>query len=236
MSIAPSCHADTILRGTAQPITIVRWHLHRGTHRYYIVGPGGTAMHPCSEPDYVGRHPTIQPREAAIARAAIADLNQRFRDNRDAGPEEIKQALALADASIPLHHTTITDLSDISEESDPEPIADEIPAKAVPPQATPEDIKAIIAAVEFETGIPAAHFWDGSDLIRYRSAKNSRARAMCFVVARTLYPSMHRYDADKAFGRCKGTASQHLIRHDAPYSSEPEYSATLATIIAKLTR
>jgi hypothetical protein len=121
MSIAPTCLADSINRDKAPPITILRWHLHRGTVRYFIVGPGSSAMHPCSIPDYASRSPTIRPREAAIARHAIQLLNIKHREDRDAGPAEIILALEQAAAATPLHiHRQADDLSDIIIE-EPEP-------------------------------------------------------------------------------------------------------------------
>lgn len=81
-------------------VTIERWHIWRGTIRYFIVGPGPAAMVACSAPDYHSPRPTITALEQDYANRAIALLEQRHGQSRDAGPEEIQQALADAIAGI----------------------------------------------------------------------------------------------------------------------------------------
>lgn len=75
---------------------VERWHLHCGTIQYFIVGPGATAMHRCSEPVYEGFRPTMTAEESAIAKRAIAILTRRHAWDLAAGVPEIKQALAEA--------------------------------------------------------------------------------------------------------------------------------------------
>jgi hypothetical protein len=238
MSIAPSCQADSILSGSAPPVTLVRWHLHRGTHRYYIVGPGATAMHPCSVPDYANRTPTIQPREAAIARHAIQSLNIHHREDRDAGPAEIKLALQQAAASTPLHIHAAPDLSDIGGDADSLPPPVSVPGSAAqvaaPQLATPDDLRRILAAVEFETGFPASQLTDSAIRTRNLGARALiRAQTLCFSACSTLFPAMQLQQIDSAFRAKPGTSSRRLQQHGA-HKHDPDYARTLASLLAKL--
>ena len=83
---------------TAAPkkITVpeTRWYLHTGMIALFIVGPGEFAMHRCSENVYEGRIGTAE--ERSIAKIAIKMLNDNIRNNLDAGPEAIQEALATA--------------------------------------------------------------------------------------------------------------------------------------------
>jgi hypothetical protein len=236
--IAPTCHADSIHRGTAPPVSLVRWHLHRGTHRYYIVGTGATAMHPCSVPDYASRTPTIQPREAAVARRAIQSLNIHHREDRDAGPAEIKLALQQADESTPLGIHGLIDLSDITEDTDPSsPPDDPSPqaeVRASPQLADPEDRGRILAAVEYETGFPASQLTAYGLKARNRPSRDvGRAQTICFAACASLFPSMQLQQIDALFVAKPGTASRRLQQHGA-HKHDPDYARTLAGVLAKL--
>jgi hypothetical protein len=122
MSQAPSCLADKVERNTIQ-LPVQRWHLHRGTVQYFICGPGPAAMHPCSQPVYQGRYPTISVREGVIARKAIAILTTYHGQNKDAGPKVIKDALKEAAEWTPASITAASDpdVLDISDLLEPEP-------------------------------------------------------------------------------------------------------------------
>lgn len=65
------------------------WELHVGSVYLYIIGPGPTAMRRCSLRNI---NPGT-PAERDLARRAIAILNERFRENKDAGDAEILAAL-----------------------------------------------------------------------------------------------------------------------------------------------
>lgn len=68
------------------------WELHIGTVQLFICGPGPDAWLACSDPCYSGQIGTDH--ERAVARRALLILNREHLQNKDAGPEEIKQALA----------------------------------------------------------------------------------------------------------------------------------------------
>lgn len=70
------------------------WHLHTGTVRLYICGPGTDAWLACSESYYSGQIGSDEERE--IARLAIEILNQQHGQDKDAGPDEIRTAMARA--------------------------------------------------------------------------------------------------------------------------------------------
>ena len=70
------------------------WHLHTGTVRLYICGPGTDAWLACSESCYSGQIGSEEERE--IARRAIALLKREHLQDKDAGPTEIRAALERA--------------------------------------------------------------------------------------------------------------------------------------------
>ena len=65
------------------------WELHVGSVYLYIVGPGPDAMRRCSLRSI---NPGT-PEERNLARRAIAILNERHRENKEAGEAEILTAL-----------------------------------------------------------------------------------------------------------------------------------------------
>lgn len=76
------------------------WHLHTGTVKLYICGPGPgpDSMLACSESYYSGQIGSDEERQ--IAAAAIAILNQERPGDKDAGPTEIRAALERARTEI----------------------------------------------------------------------------------------------------------------------------------------
>lgn len=79
---------------TPTPQAVEPWHLHTGTVRLYICGPGTDAWLACSESYYTGRIGSDEERE--IARAALVFLNREHGQDKDAGPAEIRAALERA--------------------------------------------------------------------------------------------------------------------------------------------
>ena len=80
------------------PQTSESWHLHTGTVRLYICGPGTDAWLACSESYYSGRIGSDEERE--IAHAALALLKRDHLQDKDAGPTEIRAALERARCQI----------------------------------------------------------------------------------------------------------------------------------------
>jgi len=74
------------------------WHLHTGTIRLFIVGPGDDAWLAVSEPCYSGPIGTEQ--ERAVAHRAIRLLDRLRRYDRNAGTAEIKAAIRQAASEI----------------------------------------------------------------------------------------------------------------------------------------
>ncbi len=118
MSVAPYCHADHVARHGEYPCPVNRWHIWRGTVQWFIVGPGANAMQACSKPVYIGRHPTIGAREAAVARVAIRNLSERHAQDKELGPEEIRTFIAQAELEVPAHITDASDPDDMGDLSD----------------------------------------------------------------------------------------------------------------------
>lgn len=73
------------------PQLLERWHLHTGTVKLFISGPGPEAWLACSESYYSGQIGSEEERE--IAHAALAILNEQHGQDKDAGPAEIRAAL-----------------------------------------------------------------------------------------------------------------------------------------------
>lgn len=68
---------------------VPEWEIHTGSIYLYLVGPGPDAMRRCSRRSVTPG----TPEERALAERALAILNERHRENRDAGVEEITAAL-----------------------------------------------------------------------------------------------------------------------------------------------
>ena len=83
---------------TPTPQALEAWHLHTGTVRLYICGPGADAWLACSESYYSGQIGTDK--ERAIAHAAITLLKREHLQDKDAGPTEIRAALERAHCQI----------------------------------------------------------------------------------------------------------------------------------------
>lgn len=66
------------------------WEIHVGVVHLYLVGPGPTAMRKCSRANYATPG---TPEEWELARRALAILNERHRENKEAGEDEILAAL-----------------------------------------------------------------------------------------------------------------------------------------------
>jgi hypothetical protein len=71
---------------------VYHWQLFSGCMRLYIVGPGPDAWFPVSKPDS-SKGPPGTLDEQKIAQAAVMILTERYRENKDAGPDEIRQVL-----------------------------------------------------------------------------------------------------------------------------------------------
>lgn len=71
-----------------QPL-LPEWEIHVGSVYLYLVGPGPDAMRRCSRRNI---NPGT-PEEWALARKALAILNDRHRENKDAGEAEILAVL-----------------------------------------------------------------------------------------------------------------------------------------------
>lgn len=91
---APTCLADSTLHQTAVTTSLHIWELHVGTVQLFIVGPGPNAWLACSESCYSGQIGTDE--ERRIARYAVILLNNERLQDKDAGPDEIKDALQRA--------------------------------------------------------------------------------------------------------------------------------------------
>lgn len=65
------------------------WEIYVGSIHLFLVGPGPDAMRKCSRRNV---NPGT-PEEWALARRALAILNERHRENREAGEAEILAAL-----------------------------------------------------------------------------------------------------------------------------------------------
>ena len=65
------------------------WEIHVGSVHLFLVGPGPTAMRKCSRRNI---NPGT-PEEWELARRALAILNDRYRENKEAGEAEILAAL-----------------------------------------------------------------------------------------------------------------------------------------------
>lgn len=92
----PACLADHPVHQTAVKSVLYIWELHVGTVQLFIVGPGPDAWLKCSEASYDGTIGSC--RERAIARRAVRILNPTRREDKDAGPTEIRAALDAAEA------------------------------------------------------------------------------------------------------------------------------------------
>lgn len=66
------------------------WEIHVGSIYLYLVGPGPNAMRRCSKANY---QTPGTPEEWEIARRALAILNERHRENNEAGEDEILAVL-----------------------------------------------------------------------------------------------------------------------------------------------
>lgn len=89
------CLADSKLhQATVTAAQLHIWEMHVGTVQLFICGPGPDAWLAYSESYYTGQVGTEEERN--IARRAVAILNREQLQNKDAGPTEIKAALARA--------------------------------------------------------------------------------------------------------------------------------------------
>lgn len=70
------------------------WHMHVGSHKLYIVGPGPRAMWGVTEPCYKGRVGTAE--ERRIVRIAVSILRDEQRDNVEATREIVMEAMRRA--------------------------------------------------------------------------------------------------------------------------------------------
>lgn len=71
----------------------ITWSVTQGTVQIFIIGPGPDAWLACSKPNYHRTSPGCTRKEMAIAKAAVVILNQRHREDKDAGVPHIRQAL-----------------------------------------------------------------------------------------------------------------------------------------------
>lgn len=76
---------------TFVPEYVYQWQVFVGSMRLFIVGPGGNAWFPVSIPTSTGQVGTFE--EHKVAQDAVIIMSARHRENKDAGPDEIRQAL-----------------------------------------------------------------------------------------------------------------------------------------------
>lgn len=205
----------------ANPATTTVWHLYRGTVRYFILGPGSSAMHPCSEPVYEGRHPTMTAEESRIANIAVDLLRQRHSQDTSAGVEEIKRALADAAAGV--------------KPAKPKPAA--MGPKSVSPLKPesvvidPADIRRVKQVVAGVTGVSIAQIESVSTAA---TAGISAAKSLYFGALTARWPRAEQRQLAAAVNRSASTFSNTLQRHHYNNESFTDYARKFRRILEQL--
>lgn len=199
-----------------------RWHLHRGTVQWFLVGPGPHAWLACSEPDYVSwRKPVMQPGESALARAALALLESRHSQDTSAGVEEIKRALADAAAGV--------------KPAKPRPAA--MGPKSVSPLKPesvvidPADIRRVKQVVAGVTGVSIAQIESVSTAA---TAGISAAKSLYFGALTARWPRAEQRQLAAAVNRSASTFSNTLQRHHYNNESFTDYARKFRRILEQL--
>lgn len=192
---------------------IERWHIWRGTVRYFLVGPGPQAMHPCSEPDYVSHRPTMTPKESAIAKAALALLEQRHRYDKEAGVKEIKLALAQAARGVrPQAAGEIRPTIETDGEFHPQ-------KAAAPVKITKEMTDRVARFVGLVCNVPAHRLYQKLTSI----AALREARILFIGSIRDLHPGIMQKDLMPILDMSPASISQALMRHGYNLDSFKDY-------------
>lgn len=203
-----------------------RWHLHRGTVQWFIVGPGPNAWLACSAPDYASRKASIQPDESALARAAIALLEFRHAQDNSAGVEEIKKALADAAAGVKPVRSKPTTLSFDSSKS----------TKPAKPQWTTidaDEVQHIKQVVSEITGVPI-DLIDATNNYHNTKTPSGNAKLMFCGAVLARWPQATRNLIASAIGRSQATLSYYSRNHTYNNESFTHYARTFRRICEQL--
>lgn len=210
---------ETIHQSPSNPDAVIeRWHIWRGTIRYFLVGPGPKAMHPCSEPDYANRRPVMTSREAALAKTALGLLEQRHRQDKEAGVAEIQ--LALADAARGVRPKT--GRADHASSGETENRAELPPVKIT--RAMVDHVASIVGLV---CKIPAHRLYQ-----KATSESTLRAARILFIgCIRDLHPGIMQKDLIPILGMAAPSISNALFRHQYNLESFKDYRRQHAEIV-----
>lgn len=197
-----------------------RWHLHRGTVQWFIVGPGPNAWLACSAPDYASRKPTIQPDESALARAAIALLESKHSQDTSAGVAEIKQALTDAAAGV--------------KPAKPHPLATPFnPSKPLKPESVVIDhaeVRRIKQVVSEITGVSVAQIESVSTPI----GQISTAKNLYYGAVHARWPKAEQRQLAAAVNRSASTFGSTVNRHHYNNESFTDYARKFRRVLEQI--